>query len=83
MKQRGFTLIEMMVVIVVAMVVLMIMAQGFAGLSGNGKVSVGFNGVTESRCIEGYKFIIGQDGHARQILNELGKGVSCATELAK
>jgi hypothetical protein len=33
--------------------------------------------MTESRCIEGYKFIVGQEGQARQILDELGKGVRC------
>jgi hypothetical protein len=33
--------------------------------------------MTESRCIEGYKFIVGQEGQARQILDEFGKGVRC------
>ena len=44
---------------------------------GNSNVTWGVNGMTESRCIEGYKFIVGQDGQARQILDEFGKGVRC------
>ncbi len=77
MKQRGFTLIELMVAVVIGLIVLTMIlnAAGFA--SGNSSVSWGINGMTESRCIEGYKFIINQDGHTRQILDELGKGVRC------
>jgi hypothetical protein len=33
--------------------------------------------MTESRCIEGYKFVIDQKGNSRQILDEFGKGVKC------
>jgi len=77
LKQKGLTLIELLVVIIIAMAVLMIMAQGFAGLSGNSNISIGINGMTESRCIEGYKFVVDQNGHSRQILDEFGKGVRC------
>ena len=77
MKQRGFTLIEIMVVVVIAMIVLSMMATGFAGMRGNSNISYGINGMTESRCIEGYKFIMGTEGTPRQILDEFGKGVKC------
>ncbi len=79
MKQRGVTLIEMMVGIVFVAVLFLIAAPIMFGGNGNGNgnVSFGVNGLTESRCIEGYKFIIGQDGNARQILDEFGKGVRC------
>ena len=43
----------------------------------NGDISYGVNGITESRCIEGYKFVIDQKGNGRQILDEFGKGVKC------
>ena len=66
-----------MIVIVMVMVVGSILMTGFAGMSGNSNISVGINGVTESRCIEGYKFIISQDS-TRQILDEFGKGVRCS-----
>lgn len=77
MKQRGFTLIEMMVVVVIGGVILLMIANAIGFASSNNSISFGVNGMTESRCIEGYKFIVGQEGQARQILDELGKGVRC------
>lgn len=76
-NQKGFTLIEMMIGIVFLMAFVMLFASGKAALEGTGNVSWGINGMTESRCIEGYKFIIGDGGQARQILDEFGKGVRC------
>jgi hypothetical protein len=81
MKQRGFTLIELMIgiifMIVIGMIVMGFVGAGTAAMSGNSNITFGINGMTESRCIEGYKFIINQDGHTRQILDEFGKGVRC------
>ena len=77
MKQRGFTLIELMITLVFVLTIGSILVAGFAGLSGNSNISIGVNGMTESRCIEGYKFIIGEHGQPRQILDEFGKGVKC------
>ncbi len=77
MKQRGFTLIELMVFVTIGIIVLMMIAGFVGGTSGNSSISYGINGMTESRCIEGYKFIIGTEGNPRQILDEFGKGVRC------
>lgn len=79
MKQRGFTLIELMVVFVVIAIFIMIAIPAITGSASmsSGKVTWGVNGMTESRCIEGYKFVVGQEGQARQILDEFGKGVRC------
>lgn len=79
MKQRGFTLIELAISIIFGLTILMFVF-GFLGAvnsGGNSNISFGINGMTESRCIEGYKFIVGQEGQVRQILDEFGKGVRC------
>jgi prepilin-type N-terminal cleavage/methylation domain-containing protein len=75
MKQKGFTLIELLIGIVI-LAIIGLVAVGSSG-DRNSKLSIGINGLTESRCIEGYKFVVGEHGQARQILDELGKGVKC------
>jgi prepilin-type N-terminal cleavage/methylation domain-containing protein len=77
MKQSGFTLIEMMIVVAILGIVASLIVGAAGGVSGNSTISYGVNGMTESRCIENYKFIIDQKGNSRQILDEFGKGVRC------
>jgi prepilin-type N-terminal cleavage/methylation domain-containing protein len=76
MKQRGFTLIELLVAIAVLGIVASIFAGAIGTNQGNGNISYGLNGMVESRCIEGYKFIVTHDS-TRQVLDEFGKGVRC------
>lgn len=79
MKQRGSTLIEAVVVICIVMILAAAAVPVFNGKMSTEGITYGVHGVTESRCIEGYKFVIGSDGNARQILDEFGKGVRCDT----
>lgn len=78
MKQKGFTLIELMIAFVMIMIVGSIALSIIGTSSGNSNISIGINGLTEARCIEGYKFVINQDGRMNQILDEFGKGVRCS-----
>jgi len=77
MKQRGFTLIEMMIAVVIVGIVGLLALGVVNGTTPSNSLSIGVNGLTEIRCIESYKFVVGENGHARQILDEFGKGVRC------
>jgi Tfp pilus assembly protein PilE len=76
-KQKGITLIEIMVVMAIIMIFGTIVLGAVGASNGNSNISIGVNGMMESRCVEGYKFVVDQNGHSRQILDEFGKGVKC------
>ncbi len=78
MKNRRFTVIEMIVAGVIVLIGIKIVVFAVNGTdNGYSNFSMGVNGLTESRCIDGYKFIVSHDGNARQIMDELGKGIKC------
>lgn len=77
MNQRGFTLIEAVVIVCIVMILAAVAVPAFKGKISTDGITYGVNGVTESRCIEGYKFVLDNKGNARQILDEFGKGVRC------
>ena len=78
MNQRGFTLIELLIAFTIIGIIILGAIPVLMGSSNpTNNISWGVNGMTESRCIEGYKFVVGERGQARQILDEFGKGVKC------
>lgn len=77
MKQKGFTLIEVMIVVAIIAILFAVALPAIFGTKQTTNVSFGINGTVEERCISGYKFIIGHDGRSTQVLNEFGKGVPC------
>lgn len=77
MKQRGFTLIELMIGVVFVLTIVMMVVGAVTGTGQGNSISWGINGMTEMRCIDGYKFVIGDKGQARQVMDEFGKGVRC------
>lgn len=77
MKQKGFTLIELMIVLCIIGIIATIAFPIFIGTTSGSNTSFGVNGMIEERCIGGYKFVIGQRGQPAQILDSLGKGVPC------
>lgn len=75
--KRGYTLVEIMVVVIIIGVFLSIIFTATMAAKSGRSTSFGINGFTETRCIDGYKFVIGSDHQPRQIMDSFGKGVPC------
>jgi prepilin-type N-terminal cleavage/methylation domain-containing protein len=75
MRQRGVTLIEVLFGIVMLSIVVVVGVQFLLGSKSD--YSYGINGAIETRCVEGFKFVIGQRGQPTQLLDHRGNGVSC------
>jgi prepilin-type N-terminal cleavage/methylation domain-containing protein len=76
MKAKGFTLIELLICIAIGGILLSI---GVSFLAGNSpSTSWGINGFTETRCINGYTFVVGSRGHLQQMIGANGGGVPCS-----
>lgn len=85
-NQKGFTLFELVWTLVLFFIVVV-----FVGIIGtvsyvsykawksndNKSISVGINGIVTTRCVDGYTFVVGGDGSARQVTDEFGHGVRC------
>ena len=80
--QRGISLIEVLVIAAIIAILATVAIPAIVGHDATSNITFGINGTTESRCIEGYKFVVDNKGNARQILDEFGKGVRCGTQLS-
>lgn len=74
-NQKGYSLVELMVIVVIMATAGIVVVALVSG--GGNDISIGINGLSETRCIGGYKFIVGEGGQSRQILNEQGGGIRC------
>ena len=88
MKTRGFTLIELMIVIAIMAILAAIIIPAAMGIHGTASssgvpnsASWGWNGVVETRCIEGYKVLISNAGRygtgMTQMLDQNGHAIPC------
>lgn len=81
-SMKGFTLIELMIVIAFILILGTIVCAAVSSHN-NSDVSFGFNGVVETRCIEGYKVLVSDGGRyggtrLEQIKDQDGKAIPCA-----
>ena len=74
-KSSGFSLIEIMIVLAIVTILGTVLIQVLTGSSGN--YTYGANGMTETRCINGLMFVVGQSGSVQQMIGESGGGISC------
>lgn len=75
--QKGFTIVEAIISFLFIFIVGMILA-GVVPLTNSGSsIQMTVNGMVQSTCIDGYKFMVGHNGEVRQVMSELGHGVRC------
>lgn len=73
----GFTIVELITVLAIVVILVSVVMDATGSGSGSNSISWGMNGMTETRCIGGYRFVVGEQGQARQIMDEAGRGIRC------
>lgn len=75
-KSSGFSLIELMIVLAIITILgAVVLIPVLTGSADN--YTYGANGMTETRCINGLMFVVGQSGSVQQMIGESGGGISC------
>lgn len=77
MNNRGFTLVELIIVVAILGIVGAIVFDATSGMSMSGHLSFGFNGTVEMRCVGGYEVLVDERGYTQQMLDENGRAVKC------
>jgi prepilin-type N-terminal cleavage/methylation domain-containing protein len=84
--EKGFTLIELMIVIAIILILGSILVSFFTGVRSrseprNDQPNDRMGGRPRvdgaSECVQGYSFIRGDDGSLTQVIGKDGAGVSC------
>lgn len=71
---KGYITVDIVIVTCIGVIAII---TALVMLNNHGSITIGINGITETRCINGYQFVIGEGGQARQVLDEFGKGARC------
>jgi prepilin-type N-terminal cleavage/methylation domain-containing protein len=84
-SQNGFTLIELMIVIAICCILGSIIFAGVNGAQHGDAVSWGYNGIVETRCIEGTKVLVSDGGRyggtdITQLLDAEGHPIPCVAK---
>jgi hypothetical protein len=72
---KGFTLTALIVTIAIICTIGVAIAT-----TTDNNVSVGINGIVETRCLNGLQFIVGEKGRSTQVMDTNGHGVSCTSK---
>lgn len=75
-KNRGFTMVELVVGSAIMIIAIMVAFNFVKGQTSN--FSFGIMGTVETRCVDGYKFMIGNRS-ATQVLDEKGRAIPCVS----
>lgn len=78
MKKTGFALIELAIVVAIIGIVTVVGVNAYKAYK-DPNVSFGVTGMTEQRCIGGFKYVVGHRGVPAQVINERGGGVACGS----
>jgi prepilin-type N-terminal cleavage/methylation domain-containing protein len=70
MKQNGFTILELIIVVILITCVLVLVSKCTS-------LQIGPNGINSEMCIAGYKHSASSNGSTRQIFDNQGKGIEC------
>ena len=73
----GHTVIEYLIMVITIGVLALLAYDVYDVTRQPGALSIGIIGVVEVRCISGYRHTVTEEGGARQLLDQNGRGIPC------